>query len=115
VPEGAVRLLLDEDVWQGLAQALRDAGYDSVSATEVGCKGLSDAEILFYAIEQNRALLTHNIRHFAPLAADYYARNIEHSGIIVSRRFEKGELLRRTLALLASLTPEALANTLRFT
>ena len=34
---------------------------------------------------------------------------------VVSKRFEKGELLRRTLALLDSLTPETLANTLRFT
>jgi hypothetical protein len=115
VPEDSVRLLLDEDVWQGLAQALRDAGYDALSATEAGCKGISDEEILAHAIDQSRAVLTHNIRDFVPLAATYYTEGIGHSGIIVSRRFEKGELLRRTLVLLSSLTPETLANTLRFT
>ena len=114
MPDDGLRLLLDEDVWQGLAQALRDAGYDTVSATEAGCKGLSDEEILAYAIEQNRAMLTHNIRDYAPLAAACYEQNLRHPGIIVSKRFEKGELLRRAVKLLGSLTAQDLANTLRF-
>ena len=115
MPEPAPRLLLDEDVWQGLSRALRDAGYDVLSATEAGCKGFSDEDLLAYAIAQNRAVLTHNIRDFAPLAEVYYMQGIEHPGIIVSRRFEKGELLRRTRVLLETLTVDALANTLRFT
>jgi biotin operon repressor len=36
--------LIDEDVWTGLAEALRQAGYDVVSVNEVGRKGLSDEE-----------------------------------------------------------------------
>jgi predicted nuclease of predicted toxin-antitoxin system len=113
--ESSIKLLLDEDVWQGLARVLRDAGYDALSVTEAELKGLSDEEILTQAVLQGRAVLTHNIRDFAPLAATYYTQGIEHPGIIVSKRFEKGELLRRTLRLLGSLTAETLANTLRFT
>jgi hypothetical protein len=63
---------------------------------------------------QDRAILTHNIQDFAPLAATYFEQGIDHPGIIVARHFEKGELLRRTLALLNSLTAEELTNTLRF-
>lgn len=115
MPESTIKLLLDKDVWQGLAQALRDAGYDAVSATEADYKGLSDQEILARAFTQGRVVLTHNIRDYAPLAATYYVQGIKHPGIIVSKRFEKGELLRRTLGLLRSVTAESLANTLRFT
>jgi predicted nuclease of predicted toxin-antitoxin system len=114
MPERAIRLLLDEDVWQGLAAVLREAGYDAVSVTEAGRKGFSDEEILAHAIAEGRAVLTHNIQDFAPLAETYFLQAIEHLGIIVARQFEKGELLRRTLALLDTLTPESLANTLRF-
>jgi predicted nuclease of predicted toxin-antitoxin system len=114
VPERAIRLLLDEDVWQGLSKALRDAGYDAVSVTEAGCKGLSDEEILAYAIDQDRAVLTHNAQDFAPLAETYFLQGVGHPGIIVARQFEKGELLRRMLALLGALRPETLASTLRF-
>jgi predicted nuclease of predicted toxin-antitoxin system len=108
------RLLLDEDVWAGLAPALRKAGYDAVSISELKRKGLADPEQMAYAIAQNRVFLTHNIRDFAPLAQLYAEQEIEHPGIIVAAQFEKGVLLRRTLVLLQSVTPEQLANTLRF-
>jgi predicted nuclease of predicted toxin-antitoxin system len=108
------KLFLDEDVWTGLATALRQVGYDVLSADDVGHKGLSDEEQMGFAIAQDRAILTHNIQDFAPLAATYFEQGIDHPGIIVARHFEKGELLRRTLALLNSLTAEELTNTLRF-
>jgi hypothetical protein len=114
MPEHAIKLFLDEDVWQGLSNALRSAGYDAVSASESDCKGISDEEILEYAVAQGRAVLTHNVQDFAPLAESCFLQGIEHHGIIVGRHFEKGELLRRTLDLLSTLTPESLANTLRF-
>ena len=114
MPERVLRLLLDEDVWQGLALALREAGYDAVSVTEAGYRGLSDEEILAEAAAAGRAVMSHNIQDFAPLAEACFFQNLPHAGIIVARQFEKGELLRRLLTLLATLTPEALANTLRF-
>jgi uncharacterized protein with PIN domain len=112
--ERDICLLVDEDVWNGLAAALREAGYDTVSVAEAGLKGLSDEDLLAYAISERRAVITHNIQDFAPLAETYYFRCIEHYGIIVSRQFEKGELLRRMLTLLSGLTAESLADTLRF-
>lgn len=114
MPKEAPRLLLDEDVWQGLAAALRDAGYDAISVTEAGYKGFSDDEILATATAAGRAVVSHNIQDFAPLAEARFYLDIPHAGIIVARQFEKGELLRRIIALLTTLTPEMLANTLRF-
>lgn len=109
-----VKILIDEDVWIGLVEALRQAGYDAVSVSELGRKGLSDEEQLAYAVSEGRAIITHNIQDFAPLAEIYFQHNRSHAGIVVARQFEKGELLRRTLTLLETLTPETAANTLRF-
>ena len=114
LPSRSLGLLLDEDVWQGLAEALRQADYDAISVTEAGHKGFSDEEILAHAFAEGRAVVTHNIQDFAPLAETYFLQGIKHPGIIVARQFEKGKLLHRTLALLDTLTPESLANTLRF-
>jgi predicted nuclease of predicted toxin-antitoxin system len=109
-----IKLLLDADVWVGLATALCKAGYDAVSVNELKRKGLSDEDQMAFAAAEGRAILTHNIQDFAPLAEVYFNQGISHCGIIVSRHFEKGELLRRTLALLDALTPDQLADTLRF-
>ena len=108
------RVLTDEDVWAGLAEALRQAGFDAISVSELGRKGLSDEEQLTFAAAEGRAIITHNIQDFAPLAEIHFQRNLTHAGIIVARQFEKGELLRRALSLIESLTTEELANTLRF-
>jgi predicted nuclease of predicted toxin-antitoxin system len=109
-----VKILIDEDVWTGLAEALRQAGYDAVSVSELGRRGLSDEEQLIFAAAEERAIITHNIQDFAPLAELYFERNLPYAGIIVARQFEKGELLRRVLHLFNALTADDLSNTLRF-
>jgi uncharacterized protein with PIN domain len=112
--EGRIKLLIDEDMWQGMAAHLREAGYDAVSVTELGRKGLDDDEQMAFAIAEGRAIMTHNAKHFAPMAEDCFLKGVAHHGILIAPKLEKGELLRRTLALLESLAPESLANTLRF-
>jgi len=114
MPERDIRLFIDEDVWDGLAAALREAGYDAISVAESKRKGFSDEDQLAYAIAERRAIFTHNAQDFAPLAEAYYFQGIRHCGIIVARHFEKGRLLRRTLTLLDELITESLVNTLRF-
>jgi len=114
MPESDIKLFIDEDVWSGLAAALRRAGYDAVAVSEVNRRGFSDEEQLAYATAEGRAILSHNIQDFAPLAETCFFEGIDHCGIIVARQFEKGKLLRRTLALLDGLTAQTLANTLRF-
>lgn len=109
-----IRLYLDEDVWVGLAAALRAAGYDTICASEVDQKGADDEAQLTFAIARGRAILTHNIQDFVPLARIYAEQGLRHPCIIVASQFEKGKLLQRTLALLNTLTSDQLANTLRF-
>jgi predicted nuclease of predicted toxin-antitoxin system len=110
----AIKLLVDEDVWLGLTSALREAGYDAVAVTELDRKGLSDQAQMAFAVTEGRAIITHNIQDFVPLVEHYFEQGQPHPGVIVARQFDKGTLLRRTLALLKTLTSESLANTLRF-
>lgn len=57
-------LLLDEDVRLGLAEILRERGYDVVHVLEEGQAGRSDDDQLAYAVTQGRTILTHNIRDY---------------------------------------------------
>jgi predicted nuclease of predicted toxin-antitoxin system len=93
---------------------LREAGYDVVSVAEVERKGISDEDVMAWAIVEHRAVVTHNAQDFAPLAKMYYFQQMGYSGISIVRQFEKDELLRRVLALLEPLSAEDLTDTLRF-
>ncbi len=108
-----IRLFLDEDVWPGLAVALRERGFDVVHAYEVERGGMSDVNQLAYAAEGGRAILTHNVKDFMPLAIEYFFDERSHAGIILALQLEKGELVRRTLTLLGSLSTEEIADTVR--
>jgi predicted nuclease of predicted toxin-antitoxin system len=109
-----IKLLLDEDVWPGLAIALQKRGFEAQHVRQLERDGLSDAEQLAFAARNNRAILTHNAKDFIQLASDYFFEGRSHSGIILARQMEKGKLIRDTLNLLQALSAEAIANTLRF-
>ena len=109
----AIRLFLDEDVWPGLAIALREHGFDVVHVHEAKRGGMSDADQLTYAVQEGRAILTHNTKDFVPLVIEYFFDGRSHVGVILSPQIEKGELMRRTLNLLRALSAEEIANTAR--
>jgi predicted nuclease of predicted toxin-antitoxin system len=74
----SIRLLLDEDVWRGLAIVLREAGYDAVSINDLDRKGYDDEAQMAFAIAENRVMFTHNIRDFAPLAQQLAEQQVNH-------------------------------------
>jgi predicted nuclease of predicted toxin-antitoxin system len=97
----APRLLLDEDVRAQLAVILRDRGYDAIHVGELGRRGALDAEVLEYATESGRTVLTHNVSDFVLLDQTWRNTGREHSGIVVSNQLPVGDLLRRTLRFLS--------------
>lgn len=80
------RLYLDEDVSPTLARLLRHAGFDAISAHEVGAARLSDRQQLDRARSEGRAIFTYNFRDFDRIARDESERGHSHAGIIVSYR-----------------------------
>ncbi len=105
-----IRLYTDADVHGKLARLVRQRGFDAVSAYEVGNGGLDDPEQLAYAASQRRAIVTCNIKHFAPLFDEYWQASQEHYGIIVSAQLPIGEMLRRVLLLLNSVSVDEMRN-----
>jgi len=98
-----VRLYLDHHIKAQLAEDLRVRGYDVLTASEAGMEAASDEDQLALAANENRALLTFNIRHFAALHQRRVAAGRSHAGIIVSRQLGSREyraLLSRVLRLL---------------
>src|SRR5260370_6575807 len=77
-------LLLDEMFSDGIAQQLRAKGYDVISVVaDQALVGLPDEQVLAYAATQGRALVTANIKDFAPLDGRYRAAGQSHAGLIL--------------------------------
>jgi len=110
-----VRLYLDRHVKPRLAADLRAHGYDVRTTQEAGMDTAPDDEQLAFAAGERRAILTFNIRDFAPLHGQWAAAGRTHFGIIVSQQLgsrQYGVLLARTLRLLNSLSAEEMRGNL---
>jgi predicted nuclease of predicted toxin-antitoxin system len=105
-----VALYTDADVTPKLARLLRERKFDAVSAHEVGNAESEDSEQLAYAASQGRVILTYNAKDYAPLLDEYWWAGREHHGIIVSEQLPIGELLRRVLRFLNTVTADEMRN-----
>ena len=102
-------------MWLGLANALRERGFDVLHVYEAQRGGMSDADQLAYAAREGRAILSHNTRDFELLAAEsYFGERAHHFGLILSPQISKSALRRRTLNLLRSLSATEIAGTVRY-
>jgi predicted nuclease of predicted toxin-antitoxin system len=93
-----VRLYFDRHIMTRLAVDLRDRGFDVLTTEEAGNDTASDQEQLVFASSEGRAILSFNIRDFAPLHEQWAQTSRAHAGIIVSRQLgsrEYGILLQR--------------------
>ncbi len=107
-----VRLYLDRHIMTRLALDLRGRGYDVLTTQEAAKDTAGDEEQLAFATAERRAIVTFNIRHFAPLHEAWQAAGRPHAGIIVSQQLgsrEYGFLLQRVLRLLDHFTAEEMA------
>jgi hypothetical protein len=75
---------LDEDVDVDLAPLLKEHGFDVLTTREAkrAHQGISDDGQLAFAAAQGRAIVTHNIKDFMPLARDWAGQDLHHAGII---------------------------------
>jgi predicted nuclease of predicted toxin-antitoxin system len=115
VDELFIRLYLDRHIKTQLAIDLRARGFDVLTTQEAAMDRASDEDQLQFATSQNRAVLTFNIRDFAPLHEQWTAASRPHAGVIVSQQLgsrEYGLLLNRTLRLLETMTADELRNNL---
>jgi predicted nuclease of predicted toxin-antitoxin system len=81
-----VRLYHDRHIMLRLAEDLRAQGFDVLTTQEAGHDTAPDEDQLAFAADENRAILTFNIRDFAPLHEQWQATKRTHAGIIVSQQ-----------------------------
>jgi Domain of unknown function (DUF5615) len=83
-----VKLLLNEMWSDRIARELRRRGYDVLAATEVPhrYRGVPDDEVFRRAQEEERTIVTDNVRDFVSILADYEARRMRHRGVIFALR-----------------------------
>ena len=109
------RLYFDEDADARLAAALRQRGYDVVTTADAGLLDASDEEQLVYAASQQRALVTHNIKHFPGAHAAWVEAGREHWGVIILIGHSAVSVwLRRMENMLNRFSAEELQNQLLF-
>jgi hypothetical protein len=109
-----IKLLLDEHIWEGLTGTLAKQGYDVIHIVNTEYRGIDNEPLLALATSQGRAVLTNNVRDFAPLVRLWYEAGREHAGVIFSVQLPPGELLRQMKNLLATLSADDLKNTARW-
>lgn len=108
-------LYFDEDVSSGIVENLRMRGFDVLSARDRAMLSRTDDEQLAFAIEQRRALVTHNRADFEWLRRRCLENGQLHHGIIIARRRRDDEIVvARLLQLLNSVTAEEMQNQLRY-
>jgi len=87
-------------------------GYDVLTARSAGQLGKSDIAQLEFAVNQRRALLTHNLVDFLVLATDYFRQGKSHHGILVFRRMPVREAATRIAELLDRFDEEQMRDRL---
>jgi predicted nuclease of predicted toxin-antitoxin system len=82
-----VRLLVDENFNQHLVRALRRERpqLDVVIAQDVGLGATPDPEILQWAAEQGRVVLTHDVQTFVDYAYQRVAAGLPMPGVMMVR------------------------------
>jgi hypothetical protein len=109
-----IRFFTDEDIYAAVAPTLRRAGFDAVSAPEVGRLGESDESQLLWSAGQRRTIVTFNVGHFAALHTLWQQQGQHHAGIVVSNQRPIGDLMRRLLHLANTLDAASMSDRLEF-
>ena len=108
------KLHLNEHLSWHLAEQLRKLGFDVTSTIELRMLEDDDETQLAFAVSQQRAIVSINHQHFAPLHKQYIAEGKEHWGIILSTEEPISVLRRRLLRLLNTLSADDLKNRIRW-
>lgn len=84
-----IRLYIDEDVHGDLGLALRQHDYDVLTVNEAERGGLSDAQQLAFAAEQNRTIFIFNTTDFIALHLEYLTQERTHRNYYFQANFNE--------------------------
>ena len=108
------RFYLDEDIDIALERALTNRGVDVISTLQAGNNGNTDEEQLIFANNENRIIITHNVRDFVILDKKFLNDDRIHHGIIVTDQLSIGTLLKRIMKIWFTLDADDMKNRFEF-
>ncbi len=80
-----MRLLLDEHYSPEIARQLRARGHEVVAVAErADLVGLSDEELLRRMAQEQRAIMTNNVKDFVPLTSRALLEGSDHYGLLLT-------------------------------
>jgi predicted nuclease of predicted toxin-antitoxin system len=79
-----LRLLLDEMYASLVARELRARGHDVVSVHDAPGRGTPDEDVLEYACNEGRAVVTENVRDYRPLTEARIVAGGSHCGLVLT-------------------------------
>lgn len=111
----ALAFFFDECVNEAVALVLRAHGIDVVTTTDLGRKGISDAEQLKYATQEGRIIYTTD-RDFLRLAHRWLASGVLFSGIVYHApgRLSFRETIEALLLINVIYEPQEMRNRIEF-
>lgn len=77
-----MKICLDHHFPTALATALTTQDHDVITAHERGWHTLSDEELLERCLEEQRTLMTNNVKDFVPIVQRWAAEGRAHGGLI---------------------------------
>jgi predicted nuclease of predicted toxin-antitoxin system len=102
-------------VWGGLVRVGQEMGTDVLLVQTQLPEGADDEDVLAFAANQKRVLLTSNAQDFAPLVTEWFLAGREHWGIIIVPGQTKRSLLSRAMKSIIQQYPaDSLKNSYRF-
>ena len=109
-----IKLYLNENLSDEIAQRLRLNGIDAVSSHDAGMNAQDDDRQMEFAVSQARTLVTVNKKDFILIHAEYIQHQREHFGVVISDDVDTWVIYRRLLKLVATLQAEEIKNQLRW-
>ena len=115
-----MKALLDEQLSAQIAALLRQAGLDvEAVADRPDLIGRSDMLIFEVACNEDRAVITNNIKDFRPLAAQWLAQGRIHAGLILlpssrTRTRDSITMLADRITIVMADNPDGLASSERW-
>jgi predicted nuclease of predicted toxin-antitoxin system len=77
-----VKLLLDDHYPLLIAKGSRERGHDVVAASEQGWHEAEDESLLALCVDDQRAILTNNVKDFAGIAHRWAMQGRSHHGMV---------------------------------
>lgn len=111
-----MRILLDEHLSPTVAEWLRAHGLDAVAVSErPELRGQPDERLMGVAAEEDRAIVTNDVKDFRPIARRWHDGGRSHAGLVFipkerDRARSSAARLASAIELLMITNPNGLAN-----